>query len=299
MRLVSIGPVGAEQPCVLVDDAHALAVRAVLARRGIEVRDMVDVLSAWPLVRPLLEEAVASEPGFSVGPARWGAPVPRPRKIVGVGMNYDHHTAGLAGAGDAPEPVLFLKPSTAVCGPRDVVVRPPETTALDYELELGVVIGTGGHRIAAGDAWSHVAGLMIANDVSARDVALGAGFENPLSIQLTRAKGFGTFCPTGPWLRTSDEIDPAEPLTLELAVNGEPRQRASTADMRTGVPELIAYVSASMRLEPGDLLLTGSPPGCGFQLDPPQYLQRDDRIAASITGLGRMVLRVTDEEITA
>jgi 2-keto-4-pentenoate hydratase/2-oxohepta-3-ene-1,7-dioic acid hydratase in catechol pathway len=173
-----------------------------------------------------------------------------------------------------------------VCGPHDPIIRPRETDQLDYEVELGVVIGRGGRRIEGDEAFDHVAGYVLAIDVTARDVALGAMGSSPMLLQITRGKGFPTFCPLGPWLLTADEIRHGEPLSLKLWVNGELRQDATTSEMLVDVPGVIASVSATMDLLPGDLILTGTPPGCGFDLDPPSYLEVGDRVRATITGLG-------------
>ncbi|MFE5159486.1 fumarylacetoacetate hydrolase family protein [Streptomyces sp. NPDC056697] len=297
MRLVTYGPPNGEEPGVLIDDHLLLPLRPVLGRAGLHIAEMGDLLGLWPAVEALVRQAVVAGDGaVPLDGLRLGPPVPRPGKIVAMGFNYPQHATGvLSGAEPAGDPVVFLKPPSALSGPNDPLVKPPETTQLDYELELGVVIGRACRRIRRQDAQAHVAGYMIANDVTARDIALGAGASNPLLLQIARGKGFPTFCPTGPWLLTSDEIDPDRPLRLTLSVNGERRQDAWTSSMLVDVPGLIASVSATMDLFPGDLILTGSPAGCGFQLDPPGYLHDGDRIQAAITGLGHMDLVVCDE----
>ncbi|MGV9847450.1 fumarylacetoacetate hydrolase family protein [Streptomyces sp. NPDC003442] len=297
MRLVTYGPPNGEEPGVLIDDHLLLPLRPVLGRAGLHIAEMGDLLGLWPAVEALVRQAVVAGDGaVPLKGLRLGPPVPRPGKIVAIGFNYPQHATGvLSGAEPAGDPVVFLKPPSALSGPNDPLVKPPETTQLDYELELGVVIGRACRRIRRQDAQAHVAGYMIANDVTARDIVLGAGASNPLLLQIARGKGFPTFCPTGPWLLTSDEIDPDRPLRLTLSVNGERRQDAWTSSMLVDVPGLIASVSATMDLFPGDLILTGSPAGCGFQLDPPGYLRDGDRIQAAITGLGHMDLVVCDE----
>lgn len=303
MRLLSIGPAGAEEPFALIDDAGAdgplspeavvMPLRPLAARHGTRIETLSDVLERLADLARWLAEPRLRDEGERLGDRRIGAPIPVPRLVVGVGMNYPAHAAGLdTRAGD---PVLFLKPPTAVCGPYDDIVRPPETAALDHEVELGVVIGTVAHRVPAERALTHVAGFVVADDVSARDIALGAGLAHPLSLQLTRAKGFPTFCPLGPWLLTADETPQPADLLLELSVNGAVRQRARAAEMITGIAELVAFVSAGIPLEPGDIILTGSPPGCGFEQDPPVFLHPGDVVEAGITGLGRMRTRVIDE----
>lgn len=300
MRLVTYGPVGAEQPGVLIDDARVLPLRPLLSRAGIGVPDVNDLLALWPAIAPLVPAAPDAGDCLRLDGLRLGPPVPRPGKVVAIGFNYAHHGDGILKGEQPPgEPIVFLKPPTSVVGPHDAIVKPPETSQLDYELELGVVIGRAGHRIRREDAHAHVAGYLVANDVTARDVALGAGPEHPLLLQIARGKGFPTFCPTGPWLLTADEPAAHAPRRMTLSVNGAERQSASTGDMLVDVPGLIASVSATMELHPGDLILTGTPPGCGFQLDPPRYLAGGDRVEAAIDGLGRMELAVRDEPVGA
>ncbi|WP_327223194.1 fumarylacetoacetate hydrolase family protein [Streptomyces platensis] len=300
MRIVSFGGPGGEQPGVLVDDHTILPLAPVLAPLGLPATDTTHILALWPAVRPLVEAALHdTRHHIARADVRLGPPVPRPGKVIAVGFNYPMHSNAVLGPVAAPtEPVLFLKLPGSVCGPYDPLIKPPETTALDYEIELAVVIGRAGRRIAPADAHAHVAGYMIANDVTARDVALGAGIHSPLQMQLVRGKGFPSFCATGPWLLMRDEQLDSEPLRLRLSVNGEARQDGWSSDMRFDVPALIASISNSMDLLPGDVILTGTPSGCGFELDPPAYLVEGDEIRGSITGLGELHQRVTDEDIT-
>ncbi|MCX5103802.1 fumarylacetoacetate hydrolase family protein [Streptomyces sp. NBC_00439] len=300
MRIVSFGGPGGEQPGVLVDDHTILPLAPVLAPLGLPATDTTHILALWPAVRPLVEAALHdTRHHIARADVRLGPPVPRPGKVIAVGFNYPMHSNAVLGPVAAPtEPVLFLKLPGSVCGPYDPLIKPPETTALDYEIELAVVIGRAGRRIAPADAHAHVAGYMIANDVTARDVALGAGIHSPLQMQLVRGKGFPSFCATGPWLLMRDEQLDSEPLRLRLSVNGEARQDGWSSDMLFDVPALIASISNSMDLLPGDVILTGTPSGCGFELDPPAYLVEGDEIRGSITGLGELHQRVTDEDIT-
>jgi 2,4-didehydro-3-deoxy-L-rhamnonate hydrolase len=300
MKLVTFGPAGGEQPGVLVGADQVLPTQPVLARAGVAAHSVNAILAAWPVVAPLVHAALDDATDLiPLDGLRLGPPVPRPGTIIAIGFNYPQHADGIVAA-DAPrtEPVVFLKPGSAISGPTDPIVKPPETDALDYEIELGVVIGRAGHRIPRTEALDHVAGYVLANDLTARDVALGAGLEHPLLLQIARGKGYPTFCPTGPWLVTPDELDLAAGLRLELSVNGAVRQLGSTTDMAVDVAGLIASVSTTVPLRPGDLILTGTPPGCGFQLDPPAYLNAGDKIRASITGLGEMELTVIDENTT-
>jgi 2-keto-4-pentenoate hydratase/2-oxohepta-3-ene-1,7-dioic acid hydratase in catechol pathway len=197
------------------------------------------------------------------------APV-TPSKIIGVGRNYRDHAKELGN--EVPtEPLLFFKPPSSLLAP-DGVVRMPEASArVDYEGELAFVIGRRTRRFGADGDWrSLIRGYTLANDVTARDLQKKEG-------QWTRAKGWDTFCPAGPFI--SDEVDPAAGLTLETRVNGELRQHGSTADFIFSIPELLAYITAAITLEPGDLVLTGTPAGVG-------PLAPGDRVDVSIVGLG-------------
>ncbi|WP_336159485.1 fumarylacetoacetate hydrolase family protein [Amycolatopsis sp. VC5-11] len=294
MKLVSFGPPGAEEPGVLVRPDAILPLRGAAFAGGWSA-----LLARWPVAEPLVRAAVAGHAGTDLVPlagTRLGPPVPRPGTVIAIGFNYPAHGGEVLGARPPGEPVVFLKPASSVCGPADPIVCPPETRQLDYEVELAVVIGLGGQRIPRAEALKHVAGYMVANDVTARDVAFGAGADHPLLFQIARAKGSPSFCPTGPWLATPDEFDPVG-AGLRLWVNGELRQHDSTAGMAVGVAGLIESVSRSMALRPGDVLLTGTPPGCGFQLDPPRFLAGGDVVEAEIDGLGRMRSPVVEHSL--
>jgi 2-keto-4-pentenoate hydratase/2-oxohepta-3-ene-1,7-dioic acid hydratase in catechol pathway len=213
---------------------------------------------------------VAWEPSESVipfGDAHLLAPV-FPTKVVCVGRNYAEHAAE-RGAAVPDEPVIFLKPSTAVIGPGAAIVLPSEAGDVHHEAELAVVVGTVSRRVAAEDAAGHILGYTAANDVSARDLQKKDG-------QWARAKGFDTFCPLGPAIET--ELDPAD-LRIGCSVNGETRQDATTADMVFGVAELFAFITRVMTLLPGDVILTGTPAGVG-------PIRPGDRVEVEIEGIG-------------
>ncbi|MFV0374180.1 fumarylacetoacetate hydrolase family protein [Microbacterium sp.] len=197
------------------------------------------------------------------------APVIPRSKVVCVGKNYRDHAAEMASEAPA-EPLLFLKPNTAVIGPGDAIVRPPQSTRTDYEGELAVVIGRVAKNVAAQDALDHVFGYTIANDVTARDLQASDG-------QWSRAKGFDTFCPLGPVIDT--EFDLEGGARIVTRVNGEVRQDGPISDMVHAVPEVIAYASAVFTLLPGDVILTGTPAGIG-------RFDAGDDVAVEITGLG-------------
>ena len=208
------------------------------------------------------------------------APVARPGKVVCIGLNYRDHAeeAGL----ELPEvPILFPKFANSVVGPGEPIVIPPETTRADYEAELGVVIGRTAYRVREADALSYVGGYTCMNDVSAREL------QNRTS-QWMLGKAIDTFLPCGPVLVTPDEIADPQALAIRCEVNGRELQSSTTAQMVFGVAELIAFVSRTMTLEPGDLIATGTPPGVGFARKPPVYLQDGDEVTVDIERIGRL-----------
>jgi acylpyruvate hydrolase len=209
------------------------------------------------------------------------APVPRPGKIICVGLNYRDH-ARETGQAIPEEPVLFSKFANSVVGPgADVVVPPEAADKVDYEAELAVVIGRRASRVTADDALDHVAGYACANDVSARSLQF-------LSSQWLLGKAIDTFLPLGPFLVTADEVPDPQALGIRCRVNDELRQSSSTGQMVFGVAELIAYASRTITLEPGDLLVTGTPSGVGMAADPPWFLSPGDRMRVEIDGLGEL-----------
>jgi 2-keto-4-pentenoate hydratase/2-oxohepta-3-ene-1,7-dioic acid hydratase in catechol pathway len=208
------------------------------------------------------------------------APVPRPGKILCVGLNYRDH-AKETGQAIPAEPVLFSKFANSVVGPGADVVVPPEAEEVDYEAELAVVIGRRASAVPAGDALGHVAGYACANDVSARSLQFR-------SSQWLLGKAIDTFLPLGPWLVTADEVPDPQALGIRCLVNDELRQDSNTGQMVFGVAELIAYASRTITLEPGDLLVTGTPSGVGMAADPPRFLRPGDRVRVEIDGLGQL-----------
>jgi 2-keto-4-pentenoate hydratase/2-oxohepta-3-ene-1,7-dioic acid hydratase in catechol pathway len=206
--------------------------------------------------------------------------IPRPGKIVCVGLNYRDHAA--EGGMDLPKaPLLFAKWPNTLIGDGDAVVLPPESTQVDYEAELGVVIGTKAKRVSERDALDHVEGYICVNDVSARDLQFADG-------QWTRGKSPDTFCPVGPRLVPRDEIADPQALAIRCIVNGEALQDSSTAQMIFSVAEIIAYTSQIITLEPGDLIATGTPAGVGVFRDPKVLLKDGDEVSVEIEGLGTL-----------
>jgi 2-keto-4-pentenoate hydratase/2-oxohepta-3-ene-1,7-dioic acid hydratase in catechol pathway len=202
--------------------------------------------------------------------------IERPGKIICVGLNYRRH-AEEQGAQAPEQPMLFAKWATALTGPGDPIVLPPISSKVDYEAELGVVIGARAKGVGVEDALATVRGYLCANDVSARDLQRADG-------QFTRSKSLDTFCPVGELVPAAEVPDP-QALRIRCVVNGEVRQDSTTADMIFGVAELIAFVSEAITLEPGDLLLTGTPEGVGLFRDPPVFLADGDEVTVEIEGL--------------
>lgn len=244
------------------------------------------------MVHPLdgrdVRDALAGVPAQSGDPRpleglRLGPPLV-PGTLLGIGHNYRAHAIE-RGVPIPDEPTVFTKLVTSVTGPRDDIVRPSFTKALDYEGELAVVIGARAKDVAEADALAHVFGYAVMNDVTARD-------RQRTDAQWTRAKGADTFGPFGPWITTADEVPDPQALRVRTWVGGELRQDGSTADMLFGVAELIAWCSANFTLVPGDVITTGTPSGVGEARDPQAFLQPGDRVKVEIEGLGILDNRV-------
>jgi 2-keto-4-pentenoate hydratase/2-oxohepta-3-ene-1,7-dioic acid hydratase in catechol pathway len=210
------------------------------------------------------------------------APVPRPPKVICLGLNYKDHAAE-SGVPVPQEPVLFAKYPTAVIGPDAPIILPATSSEVDYEAELVFVIGKGGRHIAEADALSHVAGYTCGHDVSARDYQLRRG-----GGQWLAGKTFDTFAPIGPALVTADSVPDPHALRIRCVVNGETLQDSSTSQMIFSVPATIAYLSHLITLEAGDVVFTGTPPGVGFARKPPRFLQDGDVAEIIIDGLGTL-----------
>jgi 2-keto-4-pentenoate hydratase/2-oxohepta-3-ene-1,7-dioic acid hydratase in catechol pathway len=224
---------------------------------------------------------------LALGEVRLGAPVPRPGKIIAVGLNYRDHLME-SGAKEAPtSPLIFAKFTTSICGPDDVIVLPASDAKVDYEAELGVVIGKRGKAIAAQKAYEYVAGYMPLNDVSARAWQFA-------DKQWVRGKSCDTFCPTGPYLVTRDEVPEPHNLAIQTRVSGTVLQNSNTAKMIFHIPQLIEYISASITLEPGDIIATGTPEGVGAFREPPIYLKAGDEVEVEIEKLGVLKNPVVD-----
>ena len=299
MKIVSFGPPRCEQPGVLKDNDTIVPLVPLLERAGYPPLDTNTILSFLPQLRDVIEEGLQDPIGpIEVGSTRLGPPVPKPGKIIVAGGNYQSHVDEAAGRKNAPspsEPLLIFKPSNTVIGQNDALIRSKLTEQLDYETEIAVVIGRGGHNIPVERAYDHVAGYMICNDVTARDLAFKDIELSPLYSQITKAKGIPTGAPTGPWLATVDEIPDPHVLELRCWVNDELRQKGNSNEMIVDIPHLISNFSTVLDLSPGDFIMTGTTTGCGAFQDPPQFLFDGDVIRMEITGLGTLVTPVRDE----
>lgn len=216
--------------------------------------------------------------GVPVTSVRLLAPVVRPSKIIGLARNYRTHGPR---TGEPEAPTLFGMVPSALVGPDDAIVLPPQAHMVDWEAELAVVIGWRAKDVTVDRALDYVAGYTILNDVSARDPDIVAG-------QLFRGKAFDTFKPTGPWLTTVDELGDAADLAIRLWVNGDLKQDSRTSELIAGVRELIAFCSGTFSLERGDVIATGTPSGVGASRTPPEFLAAGDEVVVEIEGIGRL-----------
>ncbi|WP_206454222.1 fumarylacetoacetate hydrolase family protein [Aurantimonas marina] len=271
MKLVRYGPSGEEKPGLVDADG-------TLRDLSAHVGDIAgEVLSEAGLAK--LKALDPSSLPVVDGWPRMGPCVGQIQKIVCIGLNYSDHAAE-TGAEVPSEPIIFAKALSALCGPNDDVEMPRGSTALDWEVELAIVIGTKAKYVEEADAMDHVAGFAIMNDVSERD------FQTKRMGQWTKGKSHDTFGPLGPWLVTRDELGDVHNLAMWLDVNGERRQTGSTNTLIFNVPHIVSYLSQFMTLMPGDVISTGTPPGVGMGMKPPKYLEVGDVMALGIEGLG-------------
>ncbi|MGO8983997.1 MAG: fumarylacetoacetate hydrolase family protein [Terriglobales bacterium] len=281
MKLLRYGSSGQEKPGVLADDG--------------EVRDLSGMIpdlageSLLPESVERLRNTDISQLPVVSGRPRIGPCVAGVGKFICIGLNYSDH-AKEAGMTLPVEPVIFMKATSSICGPDDNIVIPRGSKKTDWEVELGVVIGKPGKYVEEADAFSHVAGYCVINDLSERAFQLeGTG-------QWVKGKSADTFGPIGPWLVTPEEVPNPQNLEMWLEVDGHRYQNGSTRTMVFGVAYLISYVSRFMSLRTGDIISTGTPPGVGFGLKPPVYLRPGNRIHLGIGGLGQQNQEVVADE---
>ena len=271
MKLLRYGLAGYEKPGML-DTAGKI-------RDLSGVVDQIDSLHLAPRELKKLSQVKAESLPAVSGSPRLGVPYIGIGKFIAIGLNYADHAAE-SGVPVPKEPIIFMKATTCITGPNDDVVIPKNSTKTDWEVELGVVIGTKAQYVTLERALDHVAGYCIVNDVSERQFQLERG------SQWDKGKGCDTFGPIGPYLVTRDDVPDPQKLDMWLDVNGERMQRGSTATMVFGCAHLVSYVSQFMTLMPGDIITTGTPPGVGMGKKPPRYLQSGDVITLGIAGLG-------------
>ncbi len=277
MKLLRYGPTGQEKPGLLDRNGQIRDLSGV-------VRDIDGAALAPASLNRLRGLDPAALPVVS-GTPRIGPCIGNVPKIVAIGLNYRLH-AEEAGMPIPGEPIFFMKATSSICGPNDDVIIPKGSQKTDYEVELGIVIGTRASYIAVHDAAKHIAGYCVVNDVSEREYQMERGG------QWTKGKSCDTFCPLGPWLVTADEVGDAGKLQVSTDVNGERRQNSNTADLIFGIEHIVSYVSHFMTLMPGDVIPTGTPSGVAMGFKPPRFLKPGDTMRVAVEGLGEQNSRL-------
>ena len=272
MKLLRHGPAGAEKPGIRLEDGTIRDLSGIVP----------DIAGAVLSDESLAAIRAADLSALPVVPAdtRLGPCVGGTGKFICIGLNYADHAAE-SGMAVPPEPVIFMKATSAICGPYDPIIIPRGSEKTDWEVELAVIIGTRAKYVSEADALSHVAGFAITNDVSER------AFQTERAGQWTKGKSCDNFGQIGPWLVTRDEVADPQNLPMWLKVNGQTMQDGSTRTMVYGVAHLVSYLSQFMTLHPGDVISTGTPPGVGMGQKPPRYLKAGDVVELGIEGLGQ------------
>jgi 2-keto-4-pentenoate hydratase/2-oxohepta-3-ene-1,7-dioic acid hydratase in catechol pathway len=271
MKLLRYGPPGQEKPGILDQDGN--------------IRDLSSIVQdiAGEALSPTGLERLRSIDSTTLprveGDPRIGPCVGQVGKFICIGLNYSDHAAE-SGMAVPPEPIIFMKATSAICGPNDGIEMPRGSEKTDWEVELGIVIGKAAKYVDEAQALEHVAGYCVVNDVSERS------FQIERSGQWTKGKSSDTFGPIGPWLVTQDEIPDPQNLGMWLEVDGNRYQNGSTETMVYGAAFLVSYLSQFMSLQPGDVIATGTPPGVGMGMKPPVYLRPGNRVRLGIEGLG-------------
>ena len=277
MKLLRFGPAGQERPGMLDADGKLRDLTAIVPDINgatISPAGLAKLAAIDPATLPIIH-----------GEPRIGPCVGQVSKFVAVGLNYSDHAAE-TGSPIPTEPILFNKATSCIVGPNDDVMLPKDSVKTDWEVELGIVIGSRASYVEQSAALQYVAGFCVINDVSERE------FQLERQGQWTKGKGCDTFGPIGPWLVTADEVPNLSNLAMSCDVNGERRQSGSTQTMIFNVPFIVSYISRFMTLLPGDVIATGTPPGVGLGMKPPQFLKAGDEIRLSIEGLGEQRQKV-------
>lgn len=271
MKLLRHGPSGAEKPGILHSDGTVRDLSAIVSDIGGDVLSdagIAKIRAADPARLPIVQ-------GARLGPCVAGT-----GKFICIGLNYSDHAAE-TGATVPPEPIIFMKATSAICGPNDPIIIPRTSEKTDWEVELAVIIGKKAKYVSEAEAMDHVAGYAVTNDVSER------AFQTERSGQWTKGKSCDNFGQIGPYLVTRDEVADPQNLGMWLTVNGTKMQNGSTKTMVYGVKYLVSYLSQFMTLHPGDVISTGTPPGVGLGMKPPKYLKAGDVVELGIEGLGQ------------
>jgi 2,4-diketo-3-deoxy-L-fuconate hydrolase len=277
MKLVRYGRPGHEKPGLVDQDGKLRDLSGVIDDIGpAQLSDKA--LARLARIKPSSLPAVRGKP-------RFGTPVSQIGKFIAIGLNYSDHAAE-SGMPIPTEPIVFMKAITCLSGPNDDVMLPKDFSKADWEVELGVIIGTKAQYVSERSALEHVAGYCVVNDVSERAFQLERGG------QWDKGKGCDTFGPVGPWLVTKDEIPNPQRLGMWLDINGERRQTGNTRTMIFSVAKIVSYLSRFMTLMPGDIIATGTPPGVGMGMKPQQFLAPGDEMHLSIEGLGEQRQKV-------
>ncbi len=271
MKLLRYGPKGKEKPGILDQHGKIRSLAKV-------IKDL-DGEAISPAGLAKLRKVNVAKLPMVAGKPRIGSCIANPQKFIAIGLNYSDHAAE-SGMTVPPEPIVFTKQVSCLSGPNDTVTIPPKSEKSDWEVELGVIIGRKAKNIKQADAMKYVAGYCVVNDLSERE------FQIERHGQWTKGKGYDTFGPVGPWLVTRDEVKDPQNLDMWLDVNGKRMQTGNTSTMVYGVAYLVAYLSQFFTLHPGDIITTGTPPGVGMGMKPPQYLKPGDKMVIAIEGLG-------------
>jgi 2-keto-4-pentenoate hydratase/2-oxohepta-3-ene-1,7-dioic acid hydratase in catechol pathway len=281
MKLLRYGPKGKEKPGLLDDEGRIRDLSSLIddiTGETISPKSLARIKKARPGSLPVVR-----------GKPRIGACIANPQKFIAIGLNYSDHAAE-SGLQVPPEPVVFTKQVSCLSGPYDDVTIPPKSKKSDWEVELGVIIGTKAKNIAKRDALKHVAGYCTINDLSERE------FQAERAGQWTKGKSYDTFGPVGPWLVTPDEVPDPQKLGMWLDLNGKRVQNGSTATMVFGVAHIVAYLSQFFTLLPGDIITTGTPPGVGMGMKPQRFLKPGDVMRLGIDGLGEQQQKVVRDK---
>ena len=271
MRLVRYGRPGKEKPGLIDDEGKLRDLSGVIGD--------IDAAALAPKSLRKLEKIPHASLPLVRGNPRFGVPVARVGKFIGIGLNYSDH-ARESGMAEPKEPVVFMKAVSSLSGPDDPIMLPPGSKKTDWEVELGVVIGARAQHVNEQDAHKFIAGYCVVNDVSEREYQLERG------SQWDKGKGCDSFGPVGPWLVTPEDFYDVQDLDLYLDLNGKRMQSGNTSTMIFTVAQIVSYLSKFMTLEPGDIITTGTPPGVGMGRTPKRFLKKGDRLRLGIPGLG-------------